>query len=243
MKKLVTILVFGFLTANIFAQSLDEFYNKSFELYTPFSGMSSVSKTGDSLGIDKGMNFWGVISLGTTLSKSKQWGLSFYCGERQLSDMFFLLKGMILKSSKKKDFGGVYYLSDFGFLPNFRLGLNVIGKDNFVLNVGFNHSYYITNGLASVKNDWLSVGPDIYADKTITDWLAVRLSTGPMFSYASGQKGKGKPAIWEHNIEIFTKYGLFAGLNLLRFSKLNDGLGNEVKIRRYDLKIGLRIKI
>ena len=157
--------------------------------------------------------------------------------------MFFLLKGIVMKNSKRKDFGGVYYLSDFGFLPNFRFGLNVIGKEKFVLNVGLNHSYYITNGISAVKNDWLSAGPNIYADKTITDWLAVRLATGPVFAYASGQKGKGKPVIWEHKIEIFTKFGLFAGLDLLRFSKLNDGLGNEVKIRRYDLKIGIRVKI
>jgi hypothetical protein len=112
-----------------------------------------------------------------------------------------------------------------------------------VLNVGLNHSYYITNGSGSVKNDWLSIGPNIYADKAITDRLAVRLATGPMYSYASGQKGKGKPGIWEHKIEIFTKFGLFAGIDFLRFSKLNDGIGNEVKIRRYDMKLGIRIKI
>lgn len=243
MKKIIVIILCSLFVGNIYSQSLDDFYGKSFELYTPFSGMSSISKTRDSLGFDKSMNFWGVFNLGTTFSKSTQWGISFYCGERQLGDMFFLLKGIVAKNSKKKDFRGVYYLSDFGFLPNLRLGLNVIGKDNFVLNVGINNSYYITNGIPAVKNDWLSAGPNIYADKAFTDWLALRLSSGPMFAYASGQKGKGKPGIWEHKIEVFTKYGLFAALDLLRFSKLNDGNGNEVKLRRYDLKIGVRINL
>jgi hypothetical protein len=243
MKKITIIIVLGFISIHTIAQELDDFYEKTFELYTPFCGMSSISKTQDSLGFDKSMNFWGVLDLGNTYSKSKPWGISFYCGERQMGDLFFLLKGMVIKSSKRKDFGGVYYLSDFGFLPNFRIGLNVIGKDNFVLNIGINNSYYITNGTYAVKNDWLSAGPNIYADKTITKWLAVRLATGPLFSYASGQKGMGKPGIWEHKIELFTKFGLFAGLDLIRFSKLHDVSGNEVKIRRYDLKLGVRIKV
>jgi hypothetical protein len=225
------------------AQSLDDFYDKSFEIYTPFSGMSSISESQDSLGFDKGMNFWGVISLGTTLSKSKPWGISFYCGERQLGDMFFILKGLLMKNARKKDFGGVYYLSDMGLLPNLKLGVNVFAKENTVVNVGLNHSYYITNGSSFVKNDRLCLGPNIYIDRAITDWLAVRLETSPMFQYASGTKDSVKPRIWEHKIEIFTKVGLFAGLELLRFSKLHNDVENNIKIRRYDLKLGIRVRL
>ncbi len=243
MRKILILFFIFSVAYNSSAQKLDDFYNKTFEIYTPFSGMSSVSKSQDSLGFDKGMNFWGVIDLGTTLSKSKPWGISFYCGERQLGDMFFLLKGLVMKSAKKKDFGGVYYLSDFGLLPNFRLGLNVVGTDKTVVNVGFNHSYYITNGTSYVKNDRLCIGPNIYIDRAVNDFIAIRLETSPMFQYASGTKDSIKPRIWEHKIEIFTKYGLFAAVDLLRFSKLHNDVESNIKIRRYDVKLGIRVRI
>ena len=59
MRTISLMIIFGLFACNIFAQSLDDFYNKTFEIYTPFSGMSSVSKTLDSLDFDKSMNFLG----------------------------------------------------------------------------------------------------------------------------------------------------------------------------------------
>lgn len=242
MKYSLLFIMFLWIGSFVNAQSLDDFYDKTFEIYTPFCGMSAISKTSDSLGIRDNLNFWGVLNIGTTLSKSKPWGFTFYCGERQIGDLFYLLKNLLNEKNKNKNFTSLYYLSDFGFLPNLRFGLNVIGKDEFVANLGLNHSYYITTGSNSVKSDWLAVGPNIYFDKTITDFLAVRVSTGPMFSYANGAK-KDPPKIWEHKFEVFTNFGLFAGFEYLKFSKLDDGLGNEVKMRRYDLKLGIRVRI
>ena len=152
---------------------------------------------------------------------------------------------------KVKDFRSLNYLSDFGFLPNFRLGLNVYGKENMVVNVGLNHSYYITQTGFIIEGrqvfqgvDWLAVGPNVYFDRAFNNWLAMRLSTGPMFTYANGKKIKDNiPRIWEHKIELFTKFGFFVGVDLLKFSKFHDDNDNNIKIRRYDAKLGFRIKI
>ena len=251
MKKACIVITLLTISIFSFAQSLDKFYNKTFELYTPFSGMSSNSKTGDLLGYKQRLNFWGVLNLSNTLSKSKPWGFSLYVGERQMGDMMFLLKGILGKNTNAKDFKNLYYLSDFGLLPNFRLGLNVIGKENTVVNVGLSHSYFITqthfiiDGHHESKDiDWLCAGPNIYVDRAFTNWLALRVSTGPLFQYANGKhETENIPKIWEHYFEVFTSFGLFVGLDLLNFSKFHDDLQSNIKINRYDLKIGFRIHL
>jgi len=251
-KKNFILIAFLLISSLSFSQDLDDIYGaRIFEIYTPFSGISSKTSLNDSLGYNPKMNYWGVLGLATRVSKSKQWGFSFYFGERQLGDVCFFLKGIIFKSAKK-NFRHIYYLSDFGLLQNFKFGLNVYGSKATVVNLGFNHSYYIINGTSIIKNDMLCIGPDIYIDRAITDFLAIRLETSPMFSYATG-KGKHNinphPVIWEHQIQVFTKWGLFAELNMLRFSKLNDinwstqETFNNIKLRRYDLKLGIRVSL
>ncbi|PKP22083.1 MAG: hypothetical protein CVU05_05435 [Bacteroidetes bacterium HGW-Bacteroidetes-21] len=250
--KAISLFVLLCITSSVIkAQSLDQFYEKSFEIYTPFVGMSSKSNSNDTLGIKPGLSFWGVANLGGSYSNTRPWGVSFSFGERQLSDMFFLLKGILNKKTKVKDFGNLNYLSDFGFLPNFRVGMNVFGQDEMIINIGLNHSYYITqthfilDGRSVTQGvDWLALGPNIYVDRAINDWLAVRLASGPMISYANGKKIKdNKPTIWEHKIEVFTKWGLFVGIDFLNFSKFHDDNDSNIKIKRYDLKLGVRLKL
>lgn len=251
MNKIALIIFLFLFTGSIKSQSLDDFYDKEFEIYTPFSGMSSKSTSNNSLGIKQSLNFWGILNLGGSFSKTKPWGISISFGERQMGDLFFILNGLLNKKAKVRDFRGLNYLSDFGFLPNFRLGLNVYGKENMVVNVGLNHSYYITqtgfiiDGQQHFQGvDWLAVGPNVYVDRAFNKWLAIRLSTGPMFTYANGKGIKDNiPKIWEHKIELFTKFGLFAGVDFLKFSKFHDDNDDNIKIRRYDAKLGFRIKI
>jgi hypothetical protein len=233
------------------AQSLDDFYEKNLEFYTPFSGMSSTAESLDTLGMEKSLNFWGIADFGARVCNTNRFGCSYFVDERQIGDLFFLLKGVLSKNAKNKDFGGINYLSDLGFLPNIRFGLNVFARDNTVINVGLYHSYYITqtgfitNGHTVFQNnDWLSVGPNIYFDRAITDFFAVRLSTGPMFTYANGKKEKENvPHIWENKFEVFTKWGIFAGVDFLKFSKLHDDMDDNIKIIRYDVKIGIRVRV
>lgn len=251
MKTLSLVILLSIISGIIKSQSLDDFYEKSFEVYSPITGISSKSNSNEALLIKPSLTYWGIANLGGSYSKTKQWGLSFSFGERLLGDLFFILKGLLNKNAKVKDFRNLNYLSDFGFLPNFRLGLNVFGKDNMVVNVGLNHSYYITqtgfiiDGTQQFKSvDWLAVGPNIYVDRALNNWLAVRLATGPMVTYANGKKiTDNKPNIWEHKIELFTKRGFFVGIDFLKFSKFHDDNDSNIKIRRYDLKLGVRIKL
>lgn len=250
MKKLILYIILFFIAVAANAQSLEKFYDKEFEIYTPFSGMSTKSNSAEMLGIKKNLNFWGILNLGGSFSKTKKWGASISFGERQIGDLFFILRGLLSKKAKVRDFKNLNYLSDFGFLPNFRLGINVIGKENMVLNVGVCHSYYITQtGFIINDNsifqgvDWLALGPNIYFDRALNKWLAVRVATGPMFSYANGKKITDNiPRIWEHKIEFFTKAGFFAGVDFLRFSKFHDDTDDNIKIKRFDAKFGIRVK-
>jgi hypothetical protein len=64
-----------------------------------------------------------------------------------------------------------------------------------------------------------------------------------MFQYACGTKEANHPKFWEHKIEIFTKYGFFAALDLLKVSKLHSDIEDNIIIKRYDVKIGLRVRL
>lgn len=251
MKNIILILFCVFTGSNMVAQSLDDFYEKSFEIYSPFTFISSTYKNLDTIGYDKSKKFWGVLNLGGSYSSAKHWGLSGSFNQRLLGDLLYALRGVMSKRKKINEVGDVFYLSDFGLVPNFRLGLNVFAKDNMVINVGINHGYYVTN-TAFIQNgnpvynsnDWISIGPNIYIDRAINDWLAIRLETSPVFSYGNGDKEKENvPKIWEHRIEIFTKSGIFACADFLRFSKFHDDIDNNIRIRRTDLKFGIRIKL
>lgn len=243
---IISLLIFG----SISAQSLDDFYDKYFEIYTPFSGISTSYSYVDSMGLDQKINYWGVLNLGGNFSTTKRWGISGSFSERLMGDLFFVLRGLI-SDDPDKDFTNVFYLSDFGFIPNFRLGINVIGQDQHVLNIGINHGYYVTNtsfitngNFGDNSNDWISVGPCVNYDRAINSWLAARISTGPLFSYANGDKIKDNvPSISEHKLEVFTKHGFFLGLDYVKLSKFHDDKDDNIKIKRYDLKAGIRVKL
>ncbi len=243
MKRIILLPLFLALSFQINAQSLNDYYNKYFDIYTPFSGISCDSKALGAIGFKNTINYWGVLNLGCTYSQSKQWGFSFFMGQRAMGDAFFALKGLLSKKTPRKDFSDTYYLADFGLLPNLRFGCNLFGNEKIVINLGVYHSYYITTGTTTIKNDWLSAGPNIYVDKTITKWLAAKVSSGPMFSYLNGRKIKQLPRIWEHKLELITKFGMFVGLDYLTMSKLQDNYDSDYKLKRYDFKVGFRVHL
>jgi hypothetical protein len=250
MKKLLLIIVSVALAANLKAQSLDDFYQKAFEIYTPFSGITAKSASMEALGMESGMNFWGIAGIGGNVCNTKPWGISFGVGTRQIGDLFYILRALFSKDGKNNGFRDQYYLSDLGFLPNMRLGLNVYAKENMVINVGLYNSYYITyvgfvsNGSSFYENvHLLSAGPNINIDRAINDWLAARVSTGPMFAYAKKNNNNCNPSLWESNIELFTKWGFFAGFNILSMHGFHDNIEDNMKVKRYDLRLGIRVEM
>jgi hypothetical protein len=231
---------------DVFSQSFDEFYKHKFGLYTSYTTISTTSQSTDTLGKDHSIGYWGVLNIDGSISSSKQFGFSCTIKERQLSDLMFLLIHLFDKKNKKP-FTRTDYISDFGFLPNIRFGLNILAQDKTIVNAGLAHSYYISEiefirnkQIIQQNNDWLCVGPNVYADRILTDWLAVRFGTGLLFSYANGKKVKeNKPLFSESNFELFTSSGMFTGIDMLLFTGLKDDYSNY-SITRFDFKFGYR---
>jgi hypothetical protein len=247
MKKLVLLILLCGVVPQIKSQTLEDFYEHQFGLFVPFSGMSTHSATMDSLGGASSLSYCGILNIDFTMASANRWGLAYMVKERQIGDMMFLLRGLLSKNYNKKP-NPDFYLSDFGFLPNLRLGINVYTRDRTIINAGIAHNYYISemmmyknNQFGQWANDWLCFGPHVYVDHMLTDKIAVRFGTGPQFTYANGKKEKENvPVIWEHNLEVFTKFGLFAGLDWLSFTGVKDDLSSKMRFRRTDIKFGYR---
>lgn len=250
MKKLFLLILLCGVVPQLKSQTLEDFYEHEFGLFVPFSGMSTHSATMDSLGGTSSLSYCGILNIDFTIASTKQWGGAFIVKERQIGDLMFILRGLLSKNYKK-EFSGAFYSSDFGFLPDLRFGLNVFTRDRTIVNVGLAHNYYITEwqlykegSFFQWNNDWLCIGPHVYVDYMLTDRIALRIGTGPQIAYANGKKEKENvPVIWEHNLEIFTKFGLFAGLDWLSFTGVKDDLSSKMRFRRTDIKMGYRFTI
>lgn len=226
-------------------QLFNDFYKHNFGLYTTYTIINTGSRSSDSLG-NNSIGYWGGVNIDGSISSSKKAGFSCTIKERQISDLMYLLINLFSKE-KKKSFKTTDYISDFGFLPNIRLGLNALATEKTIINVGLAHSYYISeiefirnHITVQQNNDWLCIGPNVYLDKILNNWLAIRFGTGPLFSYANGKKVKdNKPVFWDSNLELFTKFGLFTGIDMLLFSRMHED-NNTYAIKRYDFKLGYR---
>ena len=249
MKKILFAIILTCLTSSIFAQSFEEFYEHDFGLYSPMSYISAKSHSLDSLGIKNKNHTWGLINLEFTIANANSWGLSAWVKQRQIGDLFSVLRGLLSKKPHSQ-FNRDMYLSDFGLLPNLRFGLNVIAKDRTIVNVGLVNNYYIYELQArkdgqyvQTKNDWMCAGPHIYVDQILTDWLAIRVGTAPQVNYGRGTKQDFKPRIWEHNIELFSTIGFYFGVDILSVSKIKDDFNLNNKMRRIDFKLGYKFKL
>lgn len=244
MKKIVLIAAIIISSFSIKAQDFNDFYEHIHGVFTPWSYSRCNSSFIDSSIYANGVTMWGLLSYEGIISQDEMWEFSWWIKTRQIGDMMAALRNML--TDKGKLFSTNAYFSDFGFLPNLRFGPNVLVLNKTIVNVGVMHNYYIykmatpTSGV--IKNDLLCVGPHIYVDQIITDFLAARIGFAPQYKYASGTNNDFKYKVWELNLEVFTKWGLYFGVDIAHLGGLKTDLEPDISFNRIDYKLGYKFK-
>ncbi|OFX72057.1 MAG: hypothetical protein A2X12_02315 [Bacteroidetes bacterium GWE2_29_8] len=190
----------------------------------------------------------------------KQWGFHYQARVLIYSDLW----GVILKGKEApKD----NFLTSW---MNMRLGLNFYAKDKIVVRGGIGGGVWAFTSLGSVydpnlypenkyKDILFTYGPYVGVDYAITNWLAVRaigeLNVGTVLNSNGDGKQKYKsPTIYVMNLELFTKYGFFIGLDKYAMPKVKDYIydnatdkmkevGSSFKYSRTDFVLGWKLNL
>ncbi len=230
-------------SAEISAQSLDNFYDDFWEVYwvrttMERSGNESVRLMGTNPKSYSysGINFSGRVDNHETLD----WHFDFR--NRVLGDLVSVLYYTVSDPDNSKQYTDRIKNNSIstGYFGDYNLGLNAFTTDWLVASAGMNISDHFINDQSSGHHAYhFALGVYAHTDVAITDWLAARVTVSAAKAVTKKRALNSEriylPVFLTIMPEIFTSFGLFAGLDF--YSAIHDG---PVKQKRMDIKIGWR---
>ena len=260
MKKIIIACIFISQILPVSAQFLEEFYEDQLAGFSVYYARNSSNSQAHTFGKDNNNEFkktgsWPSIYIDVSMYDADKFGFGWDFKSKLFGDLWVFLFRAIQDLNNESNVNEYSPMVSSWVENNFTV--NFFTRDKIIIAGGLAFNLYQLAVYDSYKNGYaeygtgncapLTLGPCVRVDKTLTDWLAIRLRAS--YSYPlvnlNAQDAK-KPVIFSLNPELFTRFGLFFGTEYLAF------LGNEsnkdqsgqstFNASRLDLVLGFRFR-